>query len=252
MTEIKHYEEIENYTTGNMSSSERKAFEERLTSDPALSEEYNAYMNAHKALKVLQAKYLKNKLAAPTQQQKTKIVPFRQRRISWAAAAAILILLSGMAWFANTQYNEQAIAAAFYRPPNLSGTKSADDARALEEASYAFNKNDFEKAIQLTASVPQENVNYGQAQYILGHAHLKTDNLPAAETAFRNVTALGKGADYHDAKWYLALVLIKEKKEKEAIKLLDEIISEGKGGYTKAAADLKGQLGSFWRNFVFG
>ena len=59
MTEIKHYEEIENYTAGNMEPSERKAFEERLASDPQLSEEYTAYLNAQKALKVLQANYLK-------------------------------------------------------------------------------------------------------------------------------------------------------------------------------------------------
>ena len=251
MNEIKYYEEIEDYASGNMPSSKRKAFEDKLASDPALSEEYTAYLNAQKALKVLQATYLKNKLAGPIQLQEAKIVPFRKRRTWWAAAAAFLALLSATVWYANTQYSEPAIATAYYQSPNLSGTKSVDATRALEGASSAFNKKDYKKAIDLTSTVPKADKNYGHAQFILGHAHFKLNDMPLAKAAFNNVTAIGKSEkDYHDAKWHLALIFLKEKKEQEAVKILDEIISEN-GGYAKAAKELKGQLDSFWRRLVF-
>ncbi|MBK8852288.1 MAG: hypothetical protein IPN73_19335 [Saprospiraceae bacterium] len=95
----RHQESIEKYLLGQMDTTEKAAFEDRLKSDMELQKEWQAYHLAITSLKVADSEMVRNRLAAIESQIRSKE---GRRKGMWFLLALILLVV---VFFAVMKYN---------------------------------------------------------------------------------------------------------------------------------------------------
>ncbi|MCS7037675.1 MAG: hypothetical protein RMJ33_05060 [Saprospiraceae bacterium] len=100
MNESPTYNRIERYLLGQMSPEERAIFEAELERDPVLAEQFALQQREHEALEVIVEDRLRAQLKAWAEQFPLRApAPWYRRPATWMAAASLL-LLSGILYFA--------------------------------------------------------------------------------------------------------------------------------------------------------
>lgn len=199
---------IEKYLTGKLSDTEKQSFDNRMTQDETLAEEFQRHQNAHKALDFMVAQNLKDQLQE--MEEESKIVSLNKRRrtrltVLSLAASVLVLVATFFVLFPQDNLSNQELAAAYYEVPDF-GVRGDIDAppsgNPLEAGIYALQNNDSGKAITHLGDVDENDPDYLVAQYFLGHAYYTDGQFDRAAQQFALVANSNDLRYVEAAQWY--------------------------------------------------
>jgi tetratricopeptide (TPR) repeat protein len=216
------WERLEQYLLGEMPPGEREAFDEKLSNDPELQAQLSA---VRRLLQGVAEAVLHNKLQA-FHEGIPENIPRIGRRSSplrtWLIAASILVVAGAAGWFllVGSSRHDKLFAAYFKPDPGLITAMSATDNYAFEKAMIDYKKGDYAAAIEAWDSLQKKAPANDTLRYFLGVAHL-ANKRPAEAIPYLEKAAATPGFFRADARWYLALALLKEGKKESALQQLE-------------------------------
>lgn len=213
---------IDRYLSGAMSSSERQAFEQELTTNAELREQVQLQRSMQQ---FLQHKEERQELQQKLTQTGGDFFQIRQARprlwVRWAAgsaAAAAVVLL--VVWQFLLQPSLYDTYADF--PPLTLTEKSADTPVDWSQTEAAFNGGDYATAAEQLAQYLQTYPDDQQAQLYLGIARMELGQAEEANELFRQLA--DASADIRPyAIWYRALNYLKADKKDNCRAVLEAI-----------------------------
>jgi len=148
---------------------------------------------------------------------------------------------------------EEELATETASMSNYSRTKSSGISRKTvkgyiivnhqQNGISAYEKGDYEQAIELLKKADKYEEKNDTTIYYLGLSYTASDNLKKALKYFNELLKNTESPYYDDAKWQKALLLIRTGKTKQAVELLNELIKSD--SYKKEA---KQKLNSLEKN----
>lgn len=216
---------IEKYFQGKLDAEELKFFHQKLQKDAAFEREFRDMKFIREGLKASARQkaqqVLLNAEARLNKKETTKISVSMRRLVSIAASLIVIATVSYFAISGRTggSMTGEEVFAAYYEPYiNLRGPERGEDVKintlsaraynAYDIKDYSTSANLFSELLEVEKSA--ENFLYS------GIANLEAGNLEAAKnqlnTVMNNFTELRE-----QAQWYLAMTLLKEGVEDEAV-----------------------------------
>jgi tetratricopeptide (TPR) repeat protein len=214
------YDMINRYLDGEMDAEELKAFELQMMEDTDLINEVELLKDVNSTLKIklhpgenemalrntiqeINAEFFTNKT------EQAKVIPLGRRRWMTAAAAVLtmaLLLTVWQPWKKEDLYKQYA---AIQMPAVAERGAAADS--LLKLAVIKFNNKKFADAIPAFEAVLKDSAQNSFVQYYYAIALLQNDQV---EKSRAQLTDLINGVSVfrHDAKFYMALGYLKEKK----------------------------------------
>jgi TolA-binding protein len=241
MNDQDKYEKIEAYLRGDMAGEELRQFEKSLESDNALSSEVELFRNLDEALADEQALKLQKETLKLGEtyfnKQETTATPVRRlsvyrRPLAIAASIALILSLGVLFWTLNSgggSLTNEELYTAYYEPYAFSETVRGGDEpqNAYEEALSAIEQEDYAAAIGLLQTHLTEQPSDMRATFALATSYLETDPPRWSEAAasYQTVIEDGNSLMVNQAKWYLALIYIKQGETGQAKPLLQALQS---------------------------
>jgi len=235
--------EIERYILESMSEEERLAFEERMTSDPALKKAYETTLVARQLIKEAGRLELRTTLETFENEVSDKVVtsrimPLWVKRI--LPIAALIVVFIGVYLFGNFNktYSGDEVFSTYYEVYNPPSTVRNDDGSKLlnwETAVDAYKNGDYKKAFTFFGTSEDVIPDYIKDFY-LGVSALSAEspNYEWAILSFDEVIATDN--DYkQQALWYKALALLGKGESDTAMILFETIAEHGWYNHEKAA-----------------
>lgn len=244
------YEKIERYLGDQLSPEEKTAFEAAIEQDESLKQAVEEQRISHEAIEVIIEDNLRGSFAKwkeeeqETKRVSTPIVAKKNRRITWAIAATILVLivLGVMQWRSNS-YSNESILADHFQPFIPSDLRSPAATNGMNEGLAAFENQDYKTAIDFFRSIRDTSIQYAAAQYSLAHSYYAAKNYDLASQYFTNSIELGDIRYKEKAEWYLLLVALAQDKIDEAFsKRLDAIANDADHSYYKPAQEIRAKM----------
>ena len=218
---------IERYLSGALTAPERRAFEQRLATEPALARALRLHRELAATLGDPGAHALRDVLqqtdatwTAPRAGGGLRVVVYR----SLAAAAAVLLLLTAV-WWLWPAPDGPALYAAYYTPFELpvAERSAGTTAPLLQRADAAYRAADYEEALQLLTQLTETVPDNTLYRFYLAQAALRT---PRTEVAVAELERLLDTPDHlfvQQSRWYLALAYLKTERREAARETLRAI-----------------------------
>lgn len=228
MSQEENYILIESYIQGDMEASERKAFEERLNTEPELAEQYQVYEETWKSLKSsiqreAHESELKNSLQLASQAYFAKAgdTPVLKPKRPWYLAVAAVVALLVAAVYVFNMGSPQYSDYAQYDALSLSLRSDDPDAVLRKKAETAFNAGDYTASANYLKQISDKNDSV-KALFYLALSYIETGDYQLANTL---LTELQNGTSVykHRATWFRALCYLKQNKMDECKQLLEQI-----------------------------
>ncbi len=205
---------IEQYLNDEMTPQERKNFEQQLSADEHLRNDFELYNNINATMS---ASPNENELRQTLQQMNEKYftsdaVVKKGSFKKWLAVAASLIFIIAVSFYflmKNTPSAEK-LYAQFAQHTNLNIQLRGTAADSLaQQAATIFNNKDYTNALPLLQKYLQQQPDDIQMKFSEAICYLETGKPAEAEKIFTTVAG-GQTAYTETAKWYLALTALKE------------------------------------------
>lgn len=242
------YNQIEKFLDGKMSAKEKKAFQNKLESQPELQEELQHHQMARKAVKVLIQDNLRKDIKQWEAEEEPEAKPkagriISMRRIFTLSAAAAVLLLIGffiIRWVGSGPDTAQ-LYASYYTPPILPIDRDTSQIdHPFKVGLLALQGGDWPAAI---AYFEQATPNEVEAQYYLAHAQLQAGEIEAARASFARVVAQDTTDFSPKAEWYGLLTYLKAGQITPAFtEQLTKIVSNPDHLYHQRAIDLQQEI----------
>ena len=191
---------IQDYLDGKLTEQQKQIFEDRLKQEDDLREEFENQVFIREGFKGMQMQRFQAEVQTwedALKQQDHKIKTLQQRNTGkwnylWAVAASVMLLsFFGGRWWVHHTYSNQALAADLFQDPNDFKLQSKGgqtmDPNALQQGIAFYEKENYEAAAALCATIPPEDKEYRIAQNYLGHSYLKTEEYPKAIEVFEQM-----------------------------------------------------------------
>ena len=234
---------IERFFDGELSPTEVKQYEELLETNEEFQKEVDLFEKAIKLLRLKNISDLKDSVQ--------RIDASRSKSTStvgWMKIAASIMLLAvvGMGFYSQKFSNDNLYKDA-YSPANDYITNMDADLTSIEKALELYNTKQYPEAVgaftTIELSEPQNQI----AKFYLGQSLLQMDQMEQAIKTLDKVS----GDYWSEAKWYVALALLKQGKEAEAKKILLDIMDADEDeAFVLKAERLQNKINSPLRKFV--
>ena len=246
MPDKKLTDKIIRYHEGEMTATERQAFEQELGSDEQLQQLQADYKVAQSAVDALAYDELRSKLrqmAPSSSQSSTKAASSRKLRFSYrmAIAATVLLLLTvgAYVWWPTTS-TPANLAASFYEAPNLSLVRSeqANDHQrtalttAWQQEDYAYITQTLGSSDRLEATETE----------LLAHAYYQQQEWDKAIVSFTTLIRQEDERYAPIARWYRALSYLKQGQTEKATADLQLLLGSENAALRTQAKSLLGEL----------
>gem|GEM_PF-5312885 len=225
---------IDQYINGSLDESARKAFEERLETDPDFAKQYKEIISLKAGVRLshLEDKldFLK-KVEADKSAKDTKVVDINasanRPMLKWLAAAAIALLFGILLWQSGQSdplSSQELFAENFIPDENIfDGTTRGDANRSECYNNYSLKRWDETIACILELISSEEtDIDF----YYLGISYLSKDMPKEAITSFDKIVAAPDGISQNRIFWYKGLANIYVEDLDKAVENLSQI----KGG----------------------
>lgn len=234
--EVEESEAIENWLKGQ---SGYDWVAQKIQTEPSFAAKVNQHKQLLEGFSAARGQDFHSAMQGWEQQGKTSATTVKGAVVRplwrrWAAAAVLtplLICVAATYWYANSQYNNEALVDHFYQQPSIGNTLSGQAATA-DELTKAFN----------TAHDHLYNHRYAQAaelfQYVKGRA----------TTA--QIDELSKQYFVQNAEWSMALAQLGDNRTADAEAILKDIIQNNNHAYHQQAVELESNLHSPFRKLT--
>jgi len=227
-------ERIEHYFDAELTKAEKRQFEEDLSANPDLADDAAFYLQSRIAAKqaahetLLEEKH--QRWSGLSEEQ-----PKRLSRGDWMSiAAAILLVIAAVFYFNNPFKRDLSVRAESYLANNLKElpVHLGDEGQRLQGAIQAYNQQQYEPAITLTAIYLSQHPADAEALRVIGLAHLQKKEYDQALDYFQQLSAQTRLYS-NPGKYYEGLTYLLRNQEGDKVqgrKLLEEVIANNLEG----------------------
>lgn len=259
MNEEKKYEQIQSYLDGDLSETERQAFEQELNQDSDLQAELNLHLLSNDAIELViedslrddlkQLQLESQKVTEPA--KKGRVVGLRRRLVSLSIAASILLVVGFFAAnYQINQYGNQSIAGAMYENDLLNRVRGNSNASLLQQGMEFYTQENYAAAIEYFEQVDNATLK-AEADYAKGHAQYNLGLFPAAVESF------AAAVDSQDPRFvekaelfYLLSALAANQTDTNRFNTtLNQLLENEEHLHHQEALNIQKKLNSFWRKF---
>jgi tetratricopeptide (TPR) repeat protein len=253
--QMQNMEWIDKYLDGQLTAGESEAFEKMQQEDPSFKELVTDMKMLATGIRSSARDSLLQEIRdwegrhQDANAQRTLNIRRRVRRIGWipiAAAACLTVFLyigvirpPQSERIANSIYRNYYDGAYQYVIA-LTIRSDTKNKQANQDAFDAYDLDDYHKAIALFSQVPEKS---DTVLFYLGNACLAVKDYEKAGECFRKTLETGRFM-VDQARWYLALSLLKTRKMNEADSLLKEL-SGYRNFYQEKARKIVAELSTF-------
>jgi TolA-binding protein len=213
-------EEIEKYINNQLSTEQRKAFEQKIQEDPELAKELSFYLTAQKAVKEVRLQEKHAEFIAQASRGNSGFI----KRFYLPIAASLALVVGSYFFYTYNKTNSPNMGID--QLPTIMAAESND----FQKAIGFYNNKQYEQAIVLF----QKNTDQApEATEYLGLCYLQTKQYAKAEQLFTQIasnTELLENKGYY----YLALLALKQNQKDKAKILLQQVITQDLGGLQQA------------------
>lgn len=242
------YEHIEDYLDGVMNDQQRQDFERDAAQNPALATTLREVQETRKRLarqeqRQAEEAALKETLQTFGKQYFGETPPpppaIRPKGTSWMWWLILLAaLLTAVVLLWPKSPPDARLYAAYRQFPNASFTfKGSVSGNLLQQAEQHFNAHDYTAALEALQLHTNAHPSDLEARLFRGLCELETGQTEAAIQTFRSYNITG-GVWVYEARWYMALAYVRQKKWGLSAELLLQI-TPGQPHYEEAQALLK-------------
>lgn len=256
-------DKIEAYLTGNLTDTDRQAFEAEIAGDPILAEEVDALRLAREAVELSISDSLRAQFqewqeveASGSKTEEAKVVqlaPRRNlRRVLSIAASVLFILALGSFWYANDQFANDALAMGYYQELSIDGPNRGGDDTAMTRAINDLKNEAYSEADTYFRSVQQGDAQYYDARYYLAHS-LYRQGETAEALEILNLLDNGINPNLQEnADWLKVLIYLDQEQTEnpDFRSILSEMVDDSGHSYHQDAVELVRKLDSFWYNLA--
>ncbi len=244
--EFLRHQLLQDYLDGKLDPEATIAFEQRIASDPGLSEEVRLLRQMRDTYKPEdeQVIALRQTLKEVRTEQPTggavKTHDLPRRNFRWLGLAAALLLLVSF-FFLLPRFSGPTDLYATYadHAPLSLTTKSGSTDQIAAQLQAAFNEGDYQKALPLSETYLTQVPNAYDVMLARGISQLELGQYREAIDAFNKLQQVD--LRINKASWYLAMTYLKMGKKDMAKNLLEAIVAE-KGYNFERAKVLLGEF----------
>jgi tetratricopeptide (TPR) repeat protein len=218
------YELIEAWLDESLSSEQEKAFQDLEKEDS----DWSLKVKEVKALREdLESLLVKNELekiheeAFDGRNPKTATFP----RWIWAVAASLALIF--VAWWGfqgRFQDPNQKLFEAYYETdPGLITAMSGTDSYEFDRGMVDFKEGKYQEALSLWKPLLEQNPSGDTLLYFVGMANLELQNFQESKEDLQKILSESSSEFEEDAKWYLALIYLKQGERDQAKLLLSDL-----------------------------
>lgn len=239
---------IERYLEGNLQGTEAQEFESRVQSDLEFKNVLQEMETMVSGIKYTGRKnimghlqQLEETLPPLRQEREAKVVAMKRFRV-WAAAASILLVAVTAIWLLTPRQLDQGqLFTAYYQHyPNVESptTRSVEEATVRELAYQAYDREEFQEAINQFEAIPDAD-SKSIDNFYLALSQLSTGNAVEAEGLLKDYILNGDEVMKGKAQWYLAMALLNQGELEETRELLQTIVGQQSYNFKKASSLLE-------------
>jgi tetratricopeptide (TPR) repeat protein len=229
------FEQIDTYFQGKLSADDKKAFEERLDTDPAFADDVAFYL-ASKA--TLQEQNLRKRHAEwlPNRERSKKVMLYS--RMSIGIAASLVLLMFGWLLLKKPELTPEQMAGAYIEEhfDKLLGVSMSDNPTDFEKAKQLAQEGKHTEALKIFDDLIKNDSTDFLSKKMAGVVCVKAGNY---DKAIKYFDALGKqqGLQSNAGYFYEALALLKTgqpNNKQQAKNLLNIVIMNNLEGKAEA------------------
>ena len=241
------------YYDRKMTAEERAEVESRLQDDAGFAEQMESYREARQAVAIWsdeeQKARFRRRYAEQSDKQASsaKVVPLSRRTWLYAVAAAVILLVAVFLGRNGQQMSPEDIFQQRFDMPVLSGARDANVdtvpvMKRFQQANAWYLAGQYDSVLVVMPDVVRDPGFDRQASAWLhiGMSHYGLGQEAEALNALEKVPAASPLV--HDARWYRALILLKQQ-DVEGAKALFRQLDEESRSYGKDAREILDQLG---------
>ncbi|WP_452226798.1 tetratricopeptide repeat protein [Lacinutrix cladophorae] len=251
---MKNQDLLYHYFSNSLTAEQEKTFENLLENDTEFKTQFLFEQNLKEVIKSNEIDTLKTKLQGFENDLSTtettrieffdsetskRIKPiFNYKNFAIAASIALLMGWFGYHSFFGTDYTTMYNTNFSAYPNTVYTITRGDTENTLErEAFVAYESKDYKSAIEKLDAIPAD-AKKDYFNFYKGQAYLNLEDLVNAKTFFTLVVQDNKSF-VGESTWYLALISLKEENKAEAVKYLENLITNFNYNKEKAQALLK-------------
>lgn len=244
---MEHYDSVEAYFNGELTASQKKAMEARLSEDEALNETFQAYKAAMMAVDTMSYEFLKRSSSFVEADENPRVV---KRLPFFIAAASVIFIISCSLLWINTTYSDKALFAENAVVFNFSIERSGEKGY-WDELVLNYQDKKYDLLLEKIEDTYRDKVIHEDIGLLKTVTFLNSGHLEKAEKEIDRLRLTNNLRDNYNADWLKILLLLKRNETLELKMLLEQIIINPDHPYADKAKVLKSRLGSFWRKLSF-
>lgn len=233
MVSEKDIAQILDFLAEKLSGEELQTFERRLAAEPELAAELKVQQGMQRVLRAGRREELDarmRRIRERKRQAKGRIPAW-----SYAAAAAIALVVLGGLWWLNAGSSREDLYAQHYSLYTLGGpVRSPEAVTPFEKAWESYIEGDFEKAQDYFDQVQPGDSLYMQVQLYGALCDLERGNFGYAQLRLQGIAQQLENPLRYDARWYVGLIYLKREEWKAALDVFKALQAD-KPRYRQAA-----------------
>jgi TolA-binding protein len=220
---------IERFNAGEMNQTEKSWFEKELEGNDALRKEVALRKRVDNGLLQHDLISLRNKLVNLERERKEQVIASSGKKtagIRYAAAIAGFLVIGSITLITLQNQNSDEFinnSLARFKSQGTSRTVTSAGDLSYEKALSFFESNDFIRAAVLFDEYLSKNPGNMEVQFLNGVSEMKNSNYPDAKLSFSTVINNNNNLFIDNAKYGLAMCLVKTNEIEKAKHLLIQI-----------------------------
>lgn len=233
-------QKIDDFLLGRMNEGDKVAFQKQIKEDPVLEKEVALQQKIIRGIKAFNNQELKARLKEIHKQvaSKPEEAPRLHPVYRYAAAAASLLFLTMVAYWMFQPKGPADLYQAYYEPYSFAaGSRDANE-KLLVEASTLYQQEQFQAALPKLDSLTKKDPDSLDYQLALGICYMEIGANNNANAIFQGIIQNGNALYVDQARWYLALSLLKGDQKNEARDLLNILTQDSNADHYEEAIRL--------------
>ncbi len=224
------WEEIENFLKGDLPQETIDIMKKRLKDEPAFSEKVAHVRLLMTGIREVALEADLKKIRLPHGENVVHRIPNKkQYYFRWMAAAAIIAVVSAIAYFNVFTNSEHRLFSKYYFPDSgLVSSMGVSDNYDFDVAMINYKSGKYDQSIVEMKKLLLFNPNNDTLNYFIGNSFLALDKVDSAISYLKVVAVNNQSAFAKDANWYLGLAYLKLKQKEKAALFISRSDNEKK------------------------